>query len=342
MAKHKYFEGIEEYTGSHCPDRCACTAEASPRNCASVRVIITLIAVLTMLLVGLTGCGSDDNAAPDPTESEATTVDPNAPTYVELTPEEWADIAVPDIEETELYNENDIVITATQAEADNNDIAINISVKNDGTEDVSVVTQYLSVNGYMLSMSSMYCEAGAGKTGEGSIFLYHDELKQAGINTIAQVQLRLRIYSRETFEDIAVTDVITLDISGTEDYVQSVDDSGKEIYNKDGARVVYQGIKSVWYGDTVLMFFFENTGERNITIYADSVSANGTAVDTSFWADLLPNSRSLNGMSFYNLEALSLESPDQLTELEFTLHILDSDTWEELEVSDPIVMDLTQ
>lgn len=318
------------------------------KNNASARIIAVFL--IAALILGLMGCGSQtgsENVNPGGEtifieDTEPASAETFAPEYVEIPADQVADIAAPDITQSELYNENGVVITATDAQIEYRDIVISLSVQNNSTENVAVVTQYLCVNGYMLSMSSLYCAANAGETSEGRLLLYHDELKQAGIDIVSDVKLWLRIYNPDTYEDIALTDGLSLDFPAPDGYTQSVDDSGTELFNSDGIRMVFKGIQTTWYGDQAGMFFFENTGERNITLYPEQVSANGTSTDTGFWVDLRPNTRALDTMSFYNLDSLNIQSVDELTELELTLHIIDTDTQEDILVTDPITIDLAQ
>jgi len=117
---------------------------------------------------------------------------------------------IPQITPTELYNDGEIVITADSAGLYYDDYTIALGVRNDSDRDVSVNTQLLSVNGYMMNYGfSTHISSGEGR--QELLQLYSYDLEAAGITQVAEIAFYLDLYDSETYDSIATTELITLE-----------------------------------------------------------------------------------------------------------------------------------
>ncbi len=244
------------------------------------------------------------------------------------------------IEETELYNADGITVTATgfNAEAEFGP-EIMVRVVNDSDMTVDVTAEDVTVNGYMLDPGLLYIVASPGNMVDDAITLYNFNLDARGIDTVATVSLSISVKDDETYEEIGTGERITIETSAAEGFTQSVDDSGDVIYNKDGIRVISQGLMKddLWDGDLVL--YAENDTDKYIGVTCTDISVNGQPEEyATFWVDLKPDTRAVGGMYLMDMDDLELENIDDVTEISFCLQIIDQDEWEEMDLTDEITL----
>ena len=83
----------------------------------------------------------------------------------------------------------------------------------------------------------------------------------------------------------------------------------------------------------------ENNGNLPVSVYAENVSVNGYMVDVSLYSDLRPATRSISGMYILDLTDLEIENIDGIESIEFSLRIINSDNWNEIDTTAPIVLE---
>lgn len=93
------------------------------------------------------------------------------------------------IAETELYNANGVIVTATEMKEGLFGPEVSVTVSNGSEKNIVVSTRDLSVNGYMLSASGLYSDVAAGKKSIETMTLMSSELSEAGIETVADMPL---------------------------------------------------------------------------------------------------------------------------------------------------------
>ncbi len=300
--------------------------------------------LMTACIVSLAACGSDSTDQTDAVSEESGTGDAAADA---VSARQEDSIKTSDtvfteatVEDTELYNANGITVTATEFDANASyGPEIGIRVQNESDRTVEISAGDVSVNGYMLDPGLLYIVAMPGQTIEDVLTLYNFVLDSCGIDTVAEVALSIIVTDDETLEEIDVGDRVTLTTSAAEDFTQAVDDSGDVIYDEDGIRVVNQGLQQddIWDGDLVL--YFENNTDRYLAVSGEDVVINGQdEEDTSFWADLKPDTRTVSGMYLLDLDDQDINSIDDVEEISFHLLIVDQDEMEQVDESDTIIL----
>ncbi len=301
------------------------------------KLILMVLSIVCLSVVA--ACGSSDEVKqPSSADTDAGSADTEKEA-AETVSEEDSFVDSVTLEEVEFYNANGITVTATEIDTDSMwGVEISVLITNESDQDVTVLTRDLVVNGYNLSSSGLYEDVAAGKSANDSITLYASELEECGIETVATVEFHLVLEDSDTWADLDVSDWITLSTSAAGAFTQPIDDSGDVIYDDNAIRVICKGLKddSIWDGE--LVFYVENNTDRSVNLNSENVSINGFMSDASFWVDLCPNTKAVDGMYLYDLEGLNLESIDDISEVEFSLRIIDKDTWDDIDKTDPITL----
>ena len=343
MAKIKCPNCGAKYSGNFCPT-CSTPAPEQPKKKKKKKwVLPAVIALVIVLVVACAGGGEDEAKQPSNVQGDPgtnTTVDGNAGNEGQNNSGDSSNTSVDvTLAETEVYNKDGIVVTATKIEDDLFGPTITFSISNDSTKNVIVTTRSLSANGYMMAASGLYSDVAAGKKAKESLILMSSELDQAGIDTVADIEFYINVSDSDSYMDIDTSDLIKLSTSASDSFVQEIDDSGDVVYDSNNVRVVCQGLKQDLIWDGTVVFFMENNGTQPVTIYAENVSVNGYMVDVSLYSDLRPATRSISGMYILDLTDLEIESIEGIESIEFTLRIVNADNWNEIDTTAPIVLE---
>ena len=191
-----------------------------------------------------------------------------------------------------LLNKRGLVITATGlTEGGGEGPTLNVTIENRSETGVTVQVSDPSVNSWMMD-ATFSVDVAAGQKAEGSILFLSSKMERSGIETIADMEFSFHILNQDrvTFLD---SDPVTVRTPAADTYQDSFDDSGEELYNENGVRIIAKGFsetESVFGPGLVL--FLENTTDKAITVQAKDVSVNGSAADVIFSEDILAGKRS--------------------------------------------------
>ncbi len=240
------------------------------------------------------------------------------------------------IEEQVLLDQDGIKITAVGLAPDEifDAQSIELDLENNSDQNVTVQLSNVSVNGYMI-MPLFSADVAAGKKTKETIEFYNYELADCGIEKIAQVELQFNILNSESYETIFDSEMISIATSA-KDYEQSYDASGEVLYDDKDIKVV---AKTLDTSDDIfgpeLLLYVENNSDVIISVSTDNVSVNGYMNDALYYATVLPGKKSVDGMTFYDLESNGIE---EITDVEFNISIMDADTYDTIAESDVIAL----
>lgn len=227
----------------------------------------------------------------------------------------------PAVEPRIIYNAEGITVAVDGAGDYYGNYAISFTVTNKSDRDVEAVTELLSVNGFMTPADALYMQVAEGETVQGFLQLSEYELADQGIKQPAQIQFCLNIYDFGSYELIGWTDLVTLDTDIAESYVQPVDDTGWEIYNQDGLRIVLQSMELYSYGESSMRLYAENTSNRTVMLYEQEILVNGEESYGIFWTTLRPGTRSVQTVWFGEMQEQGIDDLSQIQEVSMSLHI---------------------
>lgn len=233
----------------------------------------------------------------------------------------------------ELYNQNDVRITS-EALMTNKDgeKAVLVEIQNDSQEQVYGVAANISVNGLVL-YSSMWSgdliNPGTRRVMDLSISSMVDEscMEAFGISDIGDFTFSF-VTKDADFDDITESQEISIAISDG----AAVDDTGVELYNENGIRIISKGLiesESDYYDDIHMLFLVENNYSDTICVDGSygTLSLNGYMTD--FIADSINVDSGKYAAIDVNIQASSLEDNDiaveDITEAEITFEINDED-----------------
>lgn len=303
---------------------------------------------LSLILVCLSGCGTtstgeiippssseaggSNHAATTGTESEETAIEPaetvaTAPSVTE------------EISETVLMDSDGIKITAKSLDKSGwMGPELKLLIENNTAQNLTVQARSISVNGYMVG-SSLSADVAAGKKANDELTLTASDLEISGIETITDIEFSFHIFDSDSWDAYKDTDLVSVKTAAFGSYTQPIDDSGTIVYEEGGVKVVAKGLDtSGWMGPAVILYI-QNDSTANITVQARDESVNGFMLDASLSEEVLPGKRSIADMSFLSSQLDENEITD-ITEVEFSLHIFDTDTWDGIADSSQIKLTL--
>lgn len=237
------------------------------------------------------------------------------------------------IKEQVLYDKDNFKITATSIDMDEFlGPEINVLIENNTDKNLTVQTRDVSINGLMIE-PTFSSDVAAGKRANDSISFFSEDLQNNRIDKIAEIELRFNIFTSEDFDTIAETDPIMITTSAKDTYVQSYDDSGDVLYDKNGVRIIDKGLATDELFGPEIRVYIENNTAQAITVQAQNVSINGFMTDPIFSSDIAPAKKINDGITFIDLEENGIE---KIEEAELSFIIFDMDSLDTIDESDTI------
>ncbi len=311
----------------------------------SVTKIVCLFLVLTLFVLMAAASGSSektetkeikDTSAAEKTEKETTVADDTKkdPETEETTTTTEAAKQV-SIEEQVLIDQNDVKITAKEYVLDTiwGD-GIKLLVENNSDKNVTVSCRALIVNNYMIT-DLFSCSVAAGKKANETLNLSSSGLKAAGISEVGQVEVYFHVYDSDSWDGIFDTDVVTIKTSAFDSMDTTPDDSGKELYNEGGIRIVGKYVDEDSFWGAGILLYMENNSGKNIGISCDNFSVNGFMLMPIFSCDIYNGKMAIDDITLLSSE-LEENDIEKIEEVELSFHIYDLDSYSTIKDTDPI------
>lgn len=270
---------------------------------------------------GITQSGVMEAPAGSSEEKEDTLVPTKEPEEGDNTTESEDGLSVPEflenlgafdtsatLEETVMYDANDVKITATGLTYDSWSAKIELLIENNSEKDLSFISGSIgyccnSVNGYMWADSYMNCDVAAGKKATDTIRFNFDSLQLYGIDILSDIEIGFDI-SDEDYNDI-YTGPCSVKTSAYKDHDYSADYYGDAI-NSRVAMITYEydmvhfarnaqyednGVSLISYGllknrdeETMLLLEVGNASDKQIRLSTSDIIINGLAVYSGTWS----------------------------------------------------------
>lgn len=237
---------------------------------------------------------------------------------------------VPGVIAGEIYNANGIRITADSAGLSYGDYTIFLTIYNETDKKISVNFDLVSVNGYMVSFG-LYQDVKAGKSEETYLTFYNGELAETGIEQIADVTFVMDVYDEDTYEDIVIGELLTIQTDYTGTAEPAVDISGLELYTDDDFRVVLTDVTLLGYDDCELTLYAENNSGDQVNIYCEQMWINGETVQGYYSKTLRADTRAIDRVYLYELEEMNIEDLSDVEDISLELYVEHMDGWDILE-----------
>lgn len=288
-----------------------------------IRFMPVVACVLAGALV-FTGCGSSGKSAGQGSAAETGEATSSTKASEEVT-----------IDEQVLIDHDGIKVTATGYKVDKiwGD-SVNLLIENNTDKNLTFGCNALIVNDFMIT--DLFAETvAAGKKANENLSLSNSGLKAAGIENVGKIEVDFRIYDSDTFNEVVKSEMVTIKTSAFDDMDTSVDDSGTELYNAGGIRIVGKAVDEDDFWGTAILLYCENNSGRNVGINVDDMSINGFMMDPLFSSTVYDGKRAFDDITIMSSD-LEKNGITELDTVELKFHIYDSNTYSTITDSETI------
>lgn len=304
--------------------------------------VISVIAVFMIMAVacGSTGTkkeiiGSEDNSKVNTDVNKTNTSDTSENTDTSKTPNATKNTNLETIDEAVLFEQDGVRVTAKEIVQDpiwGKGLAV--LIENDSKKNIGVQCNTIVVNNYMIS-DLFSGSVAAGKKDNETITLLSSSLEEAGIDTISEINIRFNVFDSDSYDTLFDTDEITIKTSAYGTVEQPAMDSGKELLNNNGVRIVgkYVTEESIW-GAGVLLYI-ENTSDTDVLVQCDNMSINGYMVTPYFSSQVNKGRMSLTPITILSSD-LEENGISEVKDLELNFNIINPKDYNTIYESDPI------
>ena len=241
------------------------------------------------------------------------------------------------VEQTVLVDQDNVVITATGMDESVFGPELKLLIENNSDTNLTFQVRNASVNGYMAD-TMMSEDVAAGKKSNTEITFTTSGLKECGIDTFANMEFSFHIFTTDGWDDYLDTDAITVETSAAATYTQTIDDSGEVFYDSDGIKIVGKGLSS---DDSIfgpgLIIYIENNSDTDRTVQVRDTSVNGFMIDTVMSQDVVAGKKAITAVTFLS-SSLEENSITDITSVETSFHIFDTEDWSNEIDTDPITI----
>lgn len=244
--------------------------------------------------------------------------------------------STPSIEEAVVYEKDGIKITAKEYTTESiwGD-GIKFLIENDTTKNIMVSCKALIVNNYMIS-DLFATEVAAGKKTNETMHLSSSQLKQAGIDVIGLIECYFHISDTDTYGTIADSECVSIKTSLYNQMDTTADDSGEVLYNNGGIKIIGKYVNDSDFWGSAVLFYIENSSDRNVSIQTENVSINGFTFDAAlFSSTVYAGKKAYDKMTLLSSE-LKENGIDSVNEISLKFKIYDPDTYKDIAKSDEI------
>lgn len=285
---------------------------------------LPVIACSTILT--LTACGMQENKRSEDYESNDGKM--NAGTVTgEAGFQEFQKTA--SIEETILYNSEDILITATELGYTDYSADISVVIENNSEKNLTFISNSIgyscnSVNGYMIADGYINSSVAAGKKANETLSLSYDMLRLYGIFEIADIEIGFDIsddeynhiytgpcqirtsiadqydYQRQSYRETVVSDGAAGYFGYTIPYF-----SDKALYDQGGIKVASSLFMEKNDDGSAVLLEVENNAEQSVRATMADIYLNGLGVYSGTWSsmNINPGKKGILDLDFLTLLA---------------------------------------
>lgn len=277
------------------------------------------ILALSLVSLMVIGCGNNNQVTTPQTNDDGSVVETQAAELEEAstdTSEETIDDSYEEvklsydttIDETVLFDDGTVTITAKSLEFQYNSPVLNLEFVNNGEKSLNFISGSLgyncnSVNDYMTE--SMYCNVsvGPGKTATEVVRLSEDELRLFGISHIKEIGIAFDIQD-DDYKEYVKTEplIITTSDAGTPDasentFLDGVNHGSFEHVTEysldfvkeedpigyDGIEVLAEGMVTNNEGKSSVFIEMKNNSDKQLYFSSSDIEVNGLMLSSGRW-----------------------------------------------------------
>lgn len=196
------------------------------------------------------------------------------------------------------------------------------NIKNSTTQDLTVLTTDLAINGLM-STESMMVSVTKGASATGYIKIGNEWFAELFIDTIADLEFVIRALD-ERLDEVIKSDALHAPIDAPKNHIQKYFDEGFVIYQNDGITFLAKELKkSKLSNDTELSFYVENNSKKGFSVMAKKVFVNGKEIEPTFVVSVSPGKKAIDSMLFSE-SALKDANISEITSIKARFRAIDT------------------
>lgn len=256
------------------------------------------------------------------------------------------------MEQSVLYDEQNIRIVALGITGSLDDCSLWIRVENNSDRDISVYGDCPMVNGWQMD-SSYSATVKKGSMQKAAYWIYGDTLRSLGAESIGEISFACEVRDGKTYDTIASFSA-ELETSAYSGENMVYDTNGQTIYDDKEVKVVYQGIydSSESDRDGYLKFYVENNRKGEILLDNEETltfAREGSTYELDAWMyERVKPGKRLILLRVYNYSDTVEDWEEDwdydgelasLQPLTMDLSITDTDSWDDLANLEDIVLE---
>lgn len=239
------------------------------------------------------------------------------------------------IEEQVLLERDGIKITAKEYVDDPIwGEGIKILIENNSGKNVGVGCNALIVNNYMIT-GLFSSSVAAGKKANETLYISSYELEAAGIESIGQVEIYFYVYDSDSYDTLFEAGCVTIKTSAFSKMDVTPSDTGLELYNKDGVRIVGKVVDENSFWGTAVLLYLENNSNRNIGVSCENMSINGFMVSPFFISTIYEGKMAIDEITIFASD-LDENDIEVIENIELSFHLYDADSYLTIADTGPI------
>jgi hypothetical protein len=269
----------------------------------------------------------DDSSAGDTSSEESpnnSNASDDAATIVEDSPSPDSAKASEPMKEQTILDHDGVTIDAVSWDADLS--ALQINGKNASEQNYSIMFTDTSINDYMIEPTS-FMNLDAGSQSEGSVQFLSKALTDCGIDNVTAIETKILLMDPVTYNTLYTSDLIRIEVS-TADTPQNYDESGEVIYDTDGLKLVSRGLSDDPAFGKVWKVYIANNTDKDISLYAPSITLNGIHIDTVFTQNIPAGKKAIGSMTIFQEDLDSNQITDITSMVIDSIQIQDPETHE--------------
>lgn len=221
-----------------------------------------------------------------------------------------------------IYDKDGYKVTVTGMEKDSYSTSLKMILENNTDQDIIFQIRDSSVNGYMI-YGLFSCSVSAGKKSTDEFVFLNKDLERCGISRIADFEFAFKMVNPD-FSTKFSTDLIKIKTSAADTFQYEFDDTGKQLYNSDGIKIVYKKVEATETYETSIVLYIENATEKAKIVQLDNVSINGYMIQPLFSCTLTPGKHAIDDIAFLN-ETLEENNISEISEVQLQFVIFNDD-----------------
>lgn len=216
-------------------------------------------------------------------------------------------------EETVIYDDSEIKITAVELTNERNSFDLSFLVENNSSRNIAVCGDYFLINGAVIE-EDVYIRAASGKKGYGTLSIRKSDLRAVGVDLVATITSGdFHITDTDSYWEICFVP-FTVETSFADQYIPSESSTGKLLYENNGLKVTYLTMRRSYSGYDVYLLI-QNDTAHVLTADADNLSINGYTIGTWMYDQIHPGTARVCAflISDSDLEDSKITGIDEIT-----------------------------